>query len=241
MREFKDTPPSFPILTQFNSTTTDLKKAIGQYFDKDTNSLNLTPDNLPLTNSERIHHPRKLNRIIPRLRRGTGTKRRSTRSPVFDPPRFDGKDPGDEGGQIVLDDIQKLIQDMKTRHHPRYKQMQQTTDQVRTQSIELTRVVLHSIHYDSTPCEDNSRSTPSFFPPKQCHHTTMTWEPCPNQIPIVFRTGIGIGTETVTDLDLVQRSLSQQSWVKMYMEDMTDSNERTCLTTWHGSTRCCVL
>ena len=80
--------------------------------------------------------------------------------------------------------------------------MRETTDQARIQSIENTWAALRSIHCDSMPCLANSIDTPRIFCPQNCLYTTITGEPCPNQIPTALRTGFGIVTTTRTGFEL---------------------------------------
>ena len=185
------------------------------------NSFYVTVNGSSLTDSERSRSRTHI-RMIPRLRGGSGSKRRSTRPPVMDfltelagvrhllhqnmtlysPQDLTVKTLVDEGGQSILGELQKLTKRMKPSNHPRYEQMRETTDQARIQSIENTWAALRSIHCDSMPCLANSNSTPRLFCPQNCRHTTITGEPCPNQIPTALRTGIGIVTTTRTGLEL---------------------------------------
>ena len=80
--------------------------------------------------------------------------------------------------------------------------MRETTNQARIQSIENTWAALRSIHCDSMPCLANSNATPRLFCPQNCRYTTITGQPCPNQIPTAIRTGFGITTTTRKGFEL---------------------------------------
>jgi hypothetical protein len=159
--------------------------------------------------------------MIPRLRGGTGPKRRSTRPPALDfrteltevrrllhqnMSLHSLQDLGvktltDEGGQSVLEELQKLTQRMKPSNHPWHERIRDTTNQARTQSMDNTWTALRCIHEESTPCRAHSNSTPRLFCPQDCQHTKMIGEQCPNQIPTALRTGIDIGTTTRTGIE----------------------------------------
>ena len=211
----------FTIIAQPNSTVAYLKTALGRHFKMNVDSFYVTANGSPRTDSERARSGTPI-RMIPRLRGGTGPKRRSTRPPALDfltelagvrrllhqnmsqhsPQDLIVKTLADEGGQSVLIELQQLTQRTKSSNHPRYEQMRESCDRARIQSIDNTWAALRSIHCDSVPCPANSNSTPRLFCPQQCRHTTITGEPCPNQIPTALRTGTGIGTTTKTSFDL---------------------------------------
>ena len=185
------------------------------------NSFYVTANGSSMTDWERARSRSPI-RMIPRLRGGTGPKRRSTRPPALDfltelavvrsllhqnMTLHSLQDAGvktltDEGGQAVLDELQNRTQRMKSNNHPRYDQMREMTNQARIQSIDNTWTALRSIHCESTTCRSNSNSTPRLFCPQDCRYTTLTGEQCPNQIPVALRTAIGIGTTTGTGIEL---------------------------------------
>ena len=211
----------FTIIAHPNSTVAYLKKALGRHFNMNVNSFYVTTNGSSLTEVERAHSRTHI-RMIPRLRGGSGSKRRSTRPPALDfltelagvrhllhqnmtlhsPRELTVKTLADEGGQSVLGELQKLTQRMKASNHLRYEQMRETTNQARIQSIENTWAALRSIHCDSMPCLANSNATPRLFCPQNCRYTTITGEPCPNQIPTAIRTGFGITTTTRKGFEL---------------------------------------
>ncbi len=183
------------------------------------NSFYITANDSSMTNWARARSKTPI-RMIPRLRGGTGPKRRSTRPPALDfltelvvvrsllhqnmtlhPLHSGVKTLADEGGQSVLDSLQKLTQRMQPSNHPCHERMRETTNQARIRSIDDTWTDLLSIHHESTPCRSHSNSTPRLFCPQDCRHTTLTGEQCPNQIPSVLRTGIDIGTTTGTGVE----------------------------------------